>query len=81
MHYVVLSSFKIFLTRKREIWLLCFCILSDKLLLYILWLFFAVPWVGLQCVIVVFPDNTHLLVDCHLINKPLSLTLVVLKTS
>ena len=27
-----------------------------------LWLFTAhVPWVGLQCVIVVFPDHTHLL--------------------
>ena len=23
-------------------------------------LFLAVPWVGLQCVIVVFPDHTHL---------------------
>ena len=25
------------------------------------WLFLAVLWVGLQCVIVVFPDHTHLL--------------------
>ena len=25
-----------------------------------MWLFLAVPWVGLQCVIVVFPDHTHL---------------------
>ena len=24
-------------------------------------LFFTVPWIGLQCVIVVFPDNTHFL--------------------
>ena len=24
-------------------------------------LFLEVPWVGLQCVIVVFPDHTHLL--------------------
>ena len=24
-----------------------------------LWLFLMVPWVGLQCVIVVFPGNTH----------------------
>ena len=33
--------------------------------LYVLWLcfcrFLAVPWVGLQSVIVVFPGNTHLL--------------------
>ena len=26
-----------------------------------LWLFLTVPWVGLRCVIMVFPDNTHLL--------------------
>ena len=27
----------------------------------VLWLFLTVPWVGLQCVIVEFPDHTHLL--------------------
>ena len=27
-----------------------------------LWLFFVVPWVGLQCVIVVFPDRSVSLV-------------------
>ena len=26
----------------------------------VLWLFLTVPWVGLQCVFVVFPDQTHL---------------------
>ena len=26
-----------------------------------LWPFFTVPWVGLQCEIVVFPNHTHLL--------------------
>ena len=26
-----------------------------------MWLFLTVPWVGLQCVIVVFPDHTCLL--------------------
>ena len=25
------------------------------------WLYLTVPWVGMQCVIVVFPDRTHLL--------------------
>ena len=29
---------------------------------------FTVPWVGLQCVIVVFPDHTHLLL--HEISTP-----------
>ena len=28
----------------------------------IMWYFLAVPWVGLQFVIVVFPDRTHLLI-------------------
>ena len=36
----------------------------------VLWLFLAMPWVGLQCVAVVFPDNTYflciLLVQCLL---------------
>ena len=27
----------------------------------VLWLFLAMPWFGLQCVIVVFPDHTNLL--------------------
>ena len=26
-------------------------------------LFLTVPWIGLQCVIVVFPGHTHLLID------------------
>ena len=26
---------------------------------YVLWLFLVVPWAGLLCVIVVFPDHTH----------------------
>ena len=25
------------------------------------------PWVGLQCVMVVFPDHTHLLISCFFI--------------
>ena len=33
----------------------CYC--------YALWLFLMVMWVGLQCVIVVFPDHTRLLFD------------------
>ena len=44
----------------RESWLLYFNCLPD-VALSVLWLFLTVPWVGLQCVIVVFPDHTHLL--------------------
>ena len=57
------SSFAIILERKRKrvAWLL----LSYRCLatVNVLWLFFAVPWVGLQCAIVVFPYHTHLLFE------------------
>ena len=46
------SSFAIMLNRKR-------CIATINAL----WLFLAVPEVGLQCLIVVFPDHTLLLFD------------------
>ena len=59
----VLSSFAIILTRKRELialLLLCFkCLVTVNVLCF----FLTVPWVGLQCVIVVFPDHTHFLYD------------------
>ena len=29
----------------------------------VLWLLLTVPWVGFQCVIVVYPDNSHLLFE------------------
>ena len=35
--------------------------LSSHRLVIVVWLFFAVPWVCLQFVVVVFPDHTHLL--------------------
>ena len=34
-----------------------------------MWFFLMVPWVSLQCVIVVFPDHTHFLVMLWMINK------------
>ena len=37
----------------------------------VLWLFFMVPLVGLQCVIVVFPDNSHLLLAVEAVISPL----------
>ena len=57
----VLSSFAINLKRKRE--LVALLLLSYRCLVTVnfLWLFLTVPWVGLQCVIVVFPDHTHIL--------------------
>ena len=57
----VYSSFAIVLKRKRK--LVPLLLLSYKCTVIIndLWLFRMMPWVGLQCVIVVLPDHTHLL--------------------
>ena len=57
----VQSSFAATLKRKRK--LVALLLLSNRCIVTInvLWLFLTVPWVDLQCVIVVFPDHTHLL--------------------
>ena len=56
MHYIVSK-------RKRK--LVALLSLSYRCIatINVLWLFLRVLWVGLQCVIVVFPDHTHLLLD------------------
>ena len=53
------SSFAIILKIKRK--LVALLLLSYRFIVTInvLWFFLTVPWVGLQCVIVVFPDHTH----------------------
>ena len=59
----VLSSFAINLKRNRELVVLLLlsygCIVTCAI--NVLWLFLTVPWIGLQCVIMVFPGHTHLL--------------------
>ena len=57
----VLSSVAIILKRKRKLVALLLLSYRCFVTINVLWLFLAVPWVGLQCVIVVFPDHTHLL--------------------
>ena len=59
--FCVHSSFEIILKRKRK--LVALLLLSYRCIatVTVLWLFLTVSWVGLQCVIVVFPDHTHLL--------------------
>ena len=64
MHYFV--SFLVLQSswRGRESWLLllsCRCFVTME----VMWLFVAVPWVDLQCVVVLFPDHTHLLYETH----------------
>ena len=41
----------------------CFTVLVFLMVVTVtvMWLFLTVPWAGLQCVFVVFPDHTHLL--------------------
>ena len=51
------SSFAIILMGKRE--LVGLLSLPSWCLVIVVWLFLTVPLVGLQCVIVVFPDHTH----------------------
>ena len=56
------SRFAIILKRKRK--LVALLLLSYRCIvttINVLCLFLTVPWAGLQCVIVVFPDHTHLL--------------------
>ena len=59
MLFCVHSSFAIISMGKIELVAL-FC-LSSLCLVIVVWLFLAMPRVCLQFVIVVFPDNTHLL--------------------
>ena len=58
------SNFAIILKRKRK--LVALILLSYRCIVTInvMWLFVKVPWVGLQYVIVVFPDHTHLHFFC-----------------
>ena len=46
---------------KRELVALLLLSYGCLVTVYVLWPFFTVPWVGLQCVIVFFPDHTHLI--------------------
>ena len=57
------SSFAIILKRKRKLVALLLWSYRCIVTIYVLWLFLTVPWVGLQCVIVVFPDHTPLLFE------------------
>ena len=56
-----LSSFAITLKRRMELIALLLLSYGCLVTVNVLWLLLTVPCVGLQCVIVVFPDHTHLL--------------------
>ena len=62
--YVLLcvhSSFAIILKRKRKLDALLLLSYKCIVTINVMLLFLTVPWVGLQCVILVIPDHTHLL--------------------
>ena len=61
------SSFAIILMGKRD--LVVLLSLSSWCLLVVVWLFLAVSWVCLRFVIVLFPDQTHLLFLLKIINR------------
>ena len=63
----VLSSFAISLTRKRELVALLLLSFGCLVTVNVLRLFLAVPWVGLQFVIVVLSDHTHLLFQGYMV--------------
>ena len=56
-------SFAIILKRMRKLIALLLLSYRRIVTINVLWLFLTVPWVGLQCVIMVFPDHTHLLFE------------------
>ena len=59
----VLSSCAIILTRKRELVVLLLFSFRFFVSVNVLWLDLVVPSVGLQFVVVVFSDHTHLRFD------------------
>ena len=61
--HCVHSSFAIILKRKRKLVALLLLYYRCIVTINCIWLFLTVSCVGLQCVIVVFPDHTNLLFD------------------
>ena len=57
--FCVLSSFAIILMGKTELVALLFLSSLCLVTVIVLWLFLMVQWVGLRCVIVVFPVYTY----------------------
>ena len=70
MQYLVsvLSSFAFISLRNRDLEMVALLLhLLPSLCLVavsVLWLFLKLPWVGLQCVIVAFPDHTDTYFFC-----------------
>ena len=63
--FCVHSSFAIILKRKRKLVALILLFYRGIVTVKVLWSFLAVPWVGMQCVIVVFSDHTYTLFETN----------------
>ena len=63
------SSFAIIFKRKKKLVALLLLSYSCIVTINALWLFLTVPAVGLQCVIVVFPDHTHIFIQLIQVGK------------
>ena len=75
------SNLAIILKRKRK--LVALLLLSYRCIVAInvLWFFPTVPWVGLLCVIMVFPDHTRLLFETSFKNwRPHNVNMMALQT-
>ena len=57
--FVPKSSFAVIFNRKRKLVALLLLSFRFTVTINVLWLFLTVPYVGLQCVIMVFPDRAH----------------------
>ena len=58
--FCVHSNFAIILKRKRKLVALLSLSYMCIVTITVLWLFLTVPWIGLQCVILVIPDHTYM---------------------
>ena len=67
------SSFAVILKGKRKLVDLLLLSYRCTATINVMWLILTVSWVGLQCVILVFPDHTHLLLvlSQHIGNNPI----------
>ena len=73
------SSFAIVLKRKRKLVALLLLSYRCIVIINVLWHFLKVPWVGLQYVIVVLTDHTHLLFVLYCTKKISSLHLYTIQ--
>ena len=66
LHNMSFLVFSIIFTRKRALVTLLLLSFGYHVTVNVLWLYLTVPWAGLQCLIVVFPYHTHLLLGLYM---------------